>query len=141
MNWPLRNCRPILPCYISGLSHSVISYFIFFIYVYFFSLSLSWRRWNTIICIVPVSTISATSHGLSPWLSWVILKKLYSFYRDWYIRLVINHLFFRFLTPFEFQNFEQQVTHVLEGHAALTLRSRLRCIIMKKTQNNIANSK
>lgn len=45
-----------------------------------------------------------------------------------------------FLTPFEFQNFEQQVTHVLEGHAALTLRSRLRCIIMKKTQNNIANS-
>lgn len=36
-----------------------------------------------------------------------------------------------FLTPFEFENFEQQVTHVLEGHAALTLRSRLRCIIMK----------
>jgi len=45
-----------------------------------------------------------------------------------------------FLTPFEFQNFEQQVTHVLEGHAALTLRSRLRCIIMKKNQNNSANS-
>ena len=45
-----------------------------------------------------------------------------------------------FLTPFEFQNFEQQVTHVLEGHAALTLRSRLRCIIMKKS-DNIANCK
>lgn len=38
-----------------------------------------------------------------------------------------------FLTPFEFENFEEQVTHVLEGHAALTLRSRLGCIIMKKT--------
>jgi len=37
-----------------------------------------------------------------------------------------------FLTPFEIENFEQQVTHVLEGHAALTLRSRLRCIIMRK---------
>ena len=27
-----------------------------------------------------------------------------------------------------------QVTHVLEGHAALTLRSRLRCILMKKEE-------
>lgn len=45
-----------------------------------------------------------------------------------------------FLTPFEFQNFEQQLTHILEGNAALTLRSRLRCIIMKKI-DNIKNSK
>ncbi|KAG8237085.1 hypothetical protein J437_LFUL005193 [Ladona fulva] len=37
-----------------------------------------------------------------------------------------------FLTPFEFENFQEQVTNVLEGHAALTLRSRLRCIIMRK---------
>merc|ERR1711962_732549 len=37
-----------------------------------------------------------------------------------------------FLTPFEIENFEQQITHVLEGHAALTLRSRLRCIVMRK---------
>ncbi|KAF8793222.1 NAD kinase-like isoform X3 [Argiope bruennichi] len=37
-----------------------------------------------------------------------------------------------FLTPFEFDNFEEQVTNVLEGHAALTLRSRLRCIIVRK---------
>ena len=44
-----------------------------------------------------------------------------------------------FLTPFEFQNFEQQLTHILEGNAALTLRSRLRCIIMKKI-DNIKNS-
>merc|ERR1712088_810453 len=44
-----------------------------------------------------------------------------------------------FLTPFEFDNFEQQVTHVLQGHAALTLRSRLRCIVMKKT-DSAANS-
>ncbi|XP_054718922.1 NAD kinase-like isoform X3 [Uloborus diversus] len=36
-----------------------------------------------------------------------------------------------FLTPFEFDNFEEQVTNVLEGHAALTLRSRLRCIIVR----------
>ena len=27
-----------------------------------------------------------------------------------------------------------QVTHVLEGHAALTLRSRLRCILMKQEE-------
>ncbi|CAG0917320.1 unnamed protein product [Notodromas monacha] len=37
-----------------------------------------------------------------------------------------------FLTPFEFENFQDQVHYVLEGHAALTLRSRLRCIIMRK---------
>lgn len=40
-----------------------------------------------------------------------------------------------FLTPFEIESFEQQVTHVLEGHAALTLRSRLRCIIMRKEKS------
>lgn len=38
-----------------------------------------------------------------------------------------------FLTPFQFQNFQDQVTNVLEGHAALTLRSRLRCIIVRKS--------
>lgn len=37
-----------------------------------------------------------------------------------------------FLTPFQFDNFEEQVTNVLEGHAALTLRSRLRCIIVRR---------
>ncbi|XP_035207643.1 NAD kinase-like isoform X3 [Stegodyphus dumicola] len=39
-----------------------------------------------------------------------------------------------FLTPFEFDNFEEQVTNVLEGHAALTLRSRLRCIIVRHSE-------
>lgn len=42
-----------------------------------------------------------------------------------------------FLTPFQFHNFQEQVTNVLEGHAALTLRSRLRCIIVRK--NSIDN--
>lgn len=37
-----------------------------------------------------------------------------------------------FLTPFQFQNFQEQVTNVLEGNAALTLRSRLRCVIVRK---------
>lgn len=39
-----------------------------------------------------------------------------------------------FLTPFQFDNFQDQVTNVLEGHAALTLRSRIRCIIVPKGQ-------
>ncbi|EFN70415.1 NAD kinase [Camponotus floridanus] len=39
-----------------------------------------------------------------------------------------------FLTPFEFDNFQEQVTNVLEGHAALTLRSRLRCVIVRKNE-------
>ncbi|KAH0953211.1 hypothetical protein HN011_009357, partial [Eciton burchellii] len=39
-----------------------------------------------------------------------------------------------FLTPFEFDNFQEQVTNVLEGHAALTLRSRLSCSITRKNQ-------
>ncbi|KAL3272411.1 hypothetical protein HHI36_013893 [Cryptolaemus montrouzieri] len=39
-----------------------------------------------------------------------------------------------FLTPFQFENFQEQVNNVLEGNAALTLRSRLRCIVMKKDQ-------
>lgn len=47
-----------------------------------------------------------------------------------------------FLTPFQFDNFQEQVTNVLEGHAALTLRSRLRCIIVRKppSVNKDANS-
>ncbi|XP_064610741.1 uncharacterized protein LOC135474966 [Liolophura sinensis] len=36
-----------------------------------------------------------------------------------------------FLTPFEFVNFRDQVTQVLEGNAALTLRSRLKCVVTK----------
>lgn len=40
-----------------------------------------------------------------------------------------------FLTPFQFINFQEQVTNVLEGHAALTLRSRLRCVIVRKSDN------
>lgn len=39
-----------------------------------------------------------------------------------------------FLTPFQFDNFQEQVTNVLEGHAALTLRSRLRCVIYRKNE-------
>ncbi|GFV57225.1 hypothetical protein TNCV_346511 [Trichonephila clavipes] len=45
-----------------------------------------------------------------------------------------------FLTPFEFDNFEEQVTNVLEGHAALTLRSRLRCIIVRKNDISEKNN-
>ncbi|XP_065162224.1 NAD kinase-like isoform X4 [Atheta coriaria] len=37
-----------------------------------------------------------------------------------------------FLTPFQFDNFQWQVNNVLEGNAALTLRSRLRCVMLKK---------
>lgn len=37
-----------------------------------------------------------------------------------------------FLTPFQFDNFQEQVSNVLEGHVALTLRSRLRCMISRK---------
>lgn len=42
-----------------------------------------------------------------------------------------------FLTPFQFDNFQEQVTNVLEGHAALTLRSRLRCMIVRKNQSGV----
>ncbi|XP_024877600.1 NAD kinase-like isoform X4 [Temnothorax curvispinosus] len=41
-----------------------------------------------------------------------------------------------FLTPFEFDNFQEQVTNVLEGNAALTLRSRLRCVIVRKNEDS-----
>lgn len=41
-----------------------------------------------------------------------------------------------FLTPFQFHNFHEQVTNVLEGHAALTLRSRLRCILVRKPNSS-----
>lgn len=41
-----------------------------------------------------------------------------------------------FLTPFQFQNFQDQVTNVLEGHAALTLRSRLKCSIVRKSNKD-----
>ncbi|XP_023030891.1 uncharacterized protein LOC6640738 isoform X3 [Drosophila willistoni] len=39
-----------------------------------------------------------------------------------------------FLTPFRFDNFQEQLTSVLEGHAALTLRSRLRCVMHRKSE-------
>lgn len=45
-----------------------------------------------------------------------------------------------FLTPFQFNNYQDQVTNVLEGHAALTLRSRLRCIIVRKNQKELNGS-
>lgn len=45
-----------------------------------------------------------------------------------------------FLTPFQFHNFQDQVTNVLEGHAALTLRSRLRCIIVRKNDKDDHNN-
>ncbi|KAH8319678.1 hypothetical protein KR074_003503 [Drosophila pseudoananassae] len=38
-----------------------------------------------------------------------------------------------FLTPFRFDNFQDQLTSVLEGHAALTLRSRLRCVMHRRS--------
>lgn len=41
-----------------------------------------------------------------------------------------------FLTPFRFEDFENQITRVLEGHAALTLRSRITCIVMKKKDDD-----
>ncbi|XP_060521810.1 NAD kinase-like isoform X2 [Cylas formicarius] len=41
-----------------------------------------------------------------------------------------------FLTPFRIDNFQGQVNNVLEGHAALTLRSRLRCIVIKKGEQS-----
>lgn len=41
-----------------------------------------------------------------------------------------------FLTPFRFDNFQEQVNNVLEGHAALTLRSRLRCIVIKQVDKD-----
>ncbi|GAB6031288.1 hypothetical protein CHUAL_009088 [Chamberlinius hualienensis] len=46
-----------------------------------------------------------------------------------------------FLTPFEFDHFQEQVNNVLEGHAALTLRSRLRCLIASKNEQNGKDSK
>lgn len=38
-----------------------------------------------------------------------------------------------FLTPFLFDNFQEQVTNVLEGNAALTLRSRLKCTLKRRS--------
>ncbi|VEN45483.1 unnamed protein product [Callosobruchus maculatus] len=46
-----------------------------------------------------------------------------------------------FLTPFRFDNFQEQVNNVLEGNAALTLRSRLRCIVLKKPDQNTSSDK
>lgn len=45
-----------------------------------------------------------------------------------------------FLTPFKFEDFETQVTDVLDGHAALISRTRLCCILVKeKEQTPITN--
>jgi NAD+ kinase len=41
-----------------------------------------------------------------------------------------------FLTPFRFDNFQDQVTNVLEGNAALTLRSRLRCVLKRRSSRD-----
>lgn len=38
-----------------------------------------------------------------------------------------------FLAPFEFNNYQEQVTQVLEGQASITLRSRLRCQVTTKS--------
>lgn len=38
------------------------------------------------------------------------------------------------VTPLNVDNFQQEVTNVLEGHAMLTLRSRLGCKFVKKNE-------
>ncbi|KAB0794065.1 hypothetical protein PPYR_13685 [Photinus pyralis] len=45
-----------------------------------------------------------------------------------------------FLTPFRFDNFQDQINNVLEGNAALTLRSRLRCVIARKGKLEESNN-
>ncbi|KAI2799833.1 hypothetical protein BLOT_014261 [Blomia tropicalis] len=46
-----------------------------------------------------------------------------------------------FLTPYEFENFQQQITNVLKGNAALTLRSHLRCKVVCDTiMDNMLNN-
>lgn len=45
-----------------------------------------------------------------------------------------------FLTPFDFDNFQDKVNNVLEGHAALTLRSRLKCSIYRSENDNNDNT-
>ncbi|EDO44951.1 predicted protein, partial [Nematostella vectensis] len=46
-----------------------------------------------------------------------------------------------FLTSFRFDRFREHVTKVLDGHARLTLRSRLRCIITKYHTDSNENCK
>ncbi|XP_075676368.1 NAD kinase-like isoform X1 [Dermatophagoides pteronyssinus] len=41
-----------------------------------------------------------------------------------------------FLTPFEFDDFQQQINNVLKGNAALTLRSRLCCNIVRDNDSS-----
>ncbi|XP_069097113.1 NAD kinase isoform X1 [Pleurodeles waltl] len=41
-----------------------------------------------------------------------------------------------FLTPFNFDNFQPQVTQVIEGNAALVLRSRLKVKVVKESRDN-----
>ncbi|KAK3714902.1 hypothetical protein QZH41_010901 [Actinostola sp. cb2023] len=43
-----------------------------------------------------------------------------------------------FLTSFRFENFREDITRVLDGHAALTLRSRLKCDISKQKDKSTA---
>nr|XP_037282941.1 NAD kinase-like isoform X1 [Rhipicephalus microplus] len=45
-----------------------------------------------------------------------------------------------FLTPFDFDNFQDKVNNVLEGHAALTLRSRLKCSIYRSESDSNDNN-
>ncbi|XP_077533572.1 NAD kinase-like isoform X2 [Haemaphysalis longicornis] len=45
-----------------------------------------------------------------------------------------------FLTPFDFDNFQDKVNNVLEGNAALTLRSRLKCSIYRSENDNNDNT-
>lgn len=40
-----------------------------------------------------------------------------------------------FLSPFEFDNFEEKISRVLDGDACLSLRSRLSCVVMSETQD------
>ncbi|KAF7492509.1 NAD kinase [Sarcoptes scabiei] len=45
-----------------------------------------------------------------------------------------------FLTPFEFDDFQQQINDVLKGNAALTLRSRLKCHIVREAEDSFHNT-
>ena len=115
-------------------------------------------RWHFAICLIVISAICATNHGIS-----FRLLGIFDSVWNWqfwaanhscvgrYISCILMKIMFYFLcrqSEFLFFLHKQNslignrymIYFFLLGHAALTLRSRLRCIVMKKTENSTNSS-
>lgn len=125
---------------------------IYFFYVnetyYFLFLGSNWlycllgRWWHTPLCQSAIPAISATCNGISPWFLRIphpFRVRQFSGTSDQRSRRLDCVNLFDYSSFFIYSQAYNFSLLGFPGHAALTLRSRLRCIIMRKNEEGQPN--